>query len=70
VADECRVPVVLYNMPANTGIDLTPALILKLAQHPNIVGLKDSGADVIMQSIYNFASVLMKISLFGIFYFL
>jgi dihydrodipicolinate synthase/N-acetylneuraminate lyase len=41
------VPVVLYNMPANTGIDLSVDLIAKLAKHPNIVGLKDSGADVI-----------------------
>ncbi|XP_059469626.1 4-hydroxy-2-oxoglutarate aldolase, mitochondrial-like [Neocloeon triangulifer] len=46
VADECRIPVVLYNMPGNTGIDLNPALIAKLAKHPNIIGLKDSGADV------------------------
>jgi dihydrodipicolinate synthase/N-acetylneuraminate lyase len=46
VADGCRVPVVLYNMPANTGIDLNVALIAKLAKHPNIVGLKESGADV------------------------
>jgi dihydrodipicolinate synthase/N-acetylneuraminate lyase len=46
VADGCRVPVVLYNMPANTGIDLNVALVAKLAQHPNIVGLKESGADV------------------------
>ncbi|XP_065351067.1 4-hydroxy-2-oxoglutarate aldolase, mitochondrial-like [Cloeon dipterum] len=46
VADECRMPVVLYNMPANTGIDLSVPLITKLAQHPNIAGLKDSGADV------------------------
>jgi 4-hydroxy-2-oxoglutarate aldolase len=46
VADECRIPVVLYNMPANTGIELSAALVAKLAKHPNIIGLKDSGADV------------------------
>jgi len=47
VADECPVPVMLYNMPGNTGINLTSGLIARLARHPNIVGIKDTGGNVV-----------------------
>ncbi|KFP89517.1 hypothetical protein N311_05641, partial [Apaloderma vittatum] len=40
------IPVVLYSVPANTGLDLPLEAVLTLAQHPNIVGIKDSGGDV------------------------
>ena len=46
VADASPIPVVLYNMPACTGIDLSAELIVALAGHANITGLKDSGGDV------------------------
>merc|ERR1719376_1012364 len=46
VADDCPIPVLLYSVPANTGIDLSLAAITTLARHPNIVGVKDSGGDV------------------------
>jgi 4-hydroxy-2-oxoglutarate aldolase len=46
VADRSSLPVIIYNMPANTGIDLTADVISQLAVHPNIIGLKDSGGDV------------------------
>jgi 4-hydroxy-2-oxoglutarate aldolase len=36
----------LYNVPGNTGLDLPAAPIIKLAQHPNIIGLKDSSGDL------------------------
>lgn len=43
VADASPIPIIVYNMPANTGIDLKAGQIAQLATHPNIVGLKDSG---------------------------
>ena len=46
MADASPVPVILYSVPANTGIDLAPEVIIKLARHPNIIGLKDSAGDV------------------------
>ena len=46
VADVCPVPVLLYNFPAAFGVDLTLAAIERLAEHPNIVGIKESGSDV------------------------
>lgn len=46
VADSCPVPVILYSVPANTGIDLPEETIVNLSKHPNIIGLKDSGGNV------------------------
>jgi len=45
VADASPIPVLLYNMPAFTGISLTLETIVALAEHPNIVGLKDSSGN-------------------------
>jgi 4-hydroxy-2-oxoglutarate aldolase len=46
VADASPIPVSMYNMPANTNVDMTADLIIKLSQHPHIVGLKDSGGNL------------------------
>lgn len=46
VADASPVPVLLYSMPALTGIKLEPATIALLSEHENIIGAKDSSADV------------------------
>lgn len=46
VADESPIPVILYNVPANTALELTAPVIIRLSAHPNIIGLKDSGGDV------------------------
>src|SRR5258707_2222903 len=46
VADASPVPVLLYNFTAVTGVNLLPAAVERLATHPNITGLKESGGDV------------------------
>jgi len=46
VADRSRLPVLVYNMPQNTGISLEPRLIVELAAHPNIIGLKESSGSL------------------------
>lgn len=46
VADAAMVPVILYSMPALTGIKIEPLTIAELSSHPNIIGVKDSSADV------------------------
>lgn len=46
VAEASRYPVLIYNMPANTGINLEPGLVIDLASHPNITGLKESGGSL------------------------
>jgi 4-hydroxy-2-oxoglutarate aldolase len=46
VADASRFPVLVYNMPQNTGISLEPRLVIDLASHPNILGLKESSGSL------------------------
>jgi len=46
VANKSPIPVIIYNMPANTGIDIPDEAIIQLSKHPNIVGMKDSGAKI------------------------
>ena len=42
IADASEVPVILYNVPGRTGCALTPKTVAALAEHPNIVGLKEA----------------------------
>ena len=46
VADASPAPVLLYNFTALTGVNLLPAAVSRLATHPNIIGMKESGGDV------------------------
>lgn len=46
VADASPVPVLLYNFTAVTGVNLLPQAVVRLAEHPNIAGMKESGADI------------------------
>jgi 4-hydroxy-2-oxoglutarate aldolase len=47
VADRSPVPVVIYNVPAHAGLDLPAEVVIELSHHSNIVGIKDSGGDVV-----------------------
>jgi len=47
VAEASRYPVLVYNMPANTGISLEPRLVVELAAHPNVAGLKESSGSIV-----------------------
>lgn len=46
VADQAKIPVLIYNMPGVTGYDLPVETIALLSEHPNIAGLKDSSGNV------------------------
>ena len=46
VADASPVPVVIYNVPAFTGLSLNSPLVVELAKHPNLRGMKDSSGNV------------------------
>lgn len=45
VAEQGGLPVVLYNVPSRTGCDLKPDAVAKLAEHANIIGVKEAVAD-------------------------
>ena len=55
VADNSSLPVVIYNMPASTGgLDLDAAIICTLAEHHNIIGVKDSAGNMVkLAQIYS-----------------
>ena len=52
VADASPVPMLLYNVTMYTGVNLLPDAVEKLSEHPNIVGLKDSGNDMLQIGDY------------------
>jgi dihydrodipicolinate synthase/N-acetylneuraminate lyase len=46
VADRSPIPVLIYSVPVFTAYDMPEELIVELASHPNIVGIKESGGDI------------------------
>lgn len=46
VADASPVPIILYSMPELTGVKIEPGTAARLSEHKNIIGIKDSSADV------------------------
>jgi 4-hydroxy-2-oxoglutarate aldolase len=42
IAEKSKMPVLIYNIPQNTGISVDPPLVIDLSRHPNIAGIKDS----------------------------
>ena len=47
VAEASSIPIIIYNIPPCTGIDLDAETVAALAEHENIIGIKDSGGNVI-----------------------
>jgi 4-hydroxy-2-oxoglutarate aldolase len=46
VAEASPVPVLVYNVPANTGVNAPAATVARAAAHPNVAGVKDSSGDI------------------------
>jgi dihydrodipicolinate synthase/N-acetylneuraminate lyase len=46
VADRSPLPVIIYNFPQATGYDMPAELVIELAEHPNLIGIKESSGDV------------------------
>lgn len=46
VADSVNIPIILYNVPSRTGLNLPPEILPELAKHPMICGLKEACSDI------------------------
>jgi 4-hydroxy-2-oxoglutarate aldolase len=46
LADASPIPILIYNLPPATGIDLSADVLVELSHHPNIVGVKDTGGNI------------------------
>jgi 4-hydroxy-tetrahydrodipicolinate synthase len=46
IAEKVDIPIVLYNVPGRTGVNLLPETVARLAAIPNIVGIKEASADL------------------------
>jgi 4-hydroxy-2-oxoglutarate aldolase len=46
VADQSRIPVIIYNFPQATALDIPTAAVIELSHHPNIIGIKESSGNM------------------------
>ena len=46
LADAASAPVILYNVPSRTGVNIEPKTVAALAEHPNISGIKEASGDI------------------------
>ena len=46
IADVSTVPVILYNVPSRTGLNIEPSTYLALSEHPNIAGIKEASGNM------------------------
>jgi 4-hydroxy-2-oxoglutarate aldolase len=50
VADKSSIPILLYNVPQFTGVNMSASLITRLSAHENIAGIKESSANIALQA--------------------
>lgn len=53
VADQARIPLIIYNWPQVTGVDIPAPTVIELAEHPNIIAVKESSGNIekVMQMV-------------------
>jgi len=50
IADAADLPLILYNIPGRTGVNMLPETVAQLADHPNIVGMKEATGDIVQMT--------------------
>lgn len=56
VADAVKIPVIIYNVPKFTGVDIESETVAKLSEHQNIVGIKNSSENVRQNNEFVFST--------------
>jgi 4-hydroxy-2-oxoglutarate aldolase len=53
VADQARIPIIIYNLPQATGVDIPAEAVAQLSGHPNVIGIKESSGSMekVMQMV-------------------
>lgn len=46
VADQAKIPLIIYNWPQTTGVDIAPEAVACLSEHPNIIAIKESSGNL------------------------
>ena len=46
VADQAKIPLIIYNWPQVTGVDIPARTVIELAEHPNIIAVKESSGNI------------------------
>ncbi len=46
VADQAKIPVIIYNWPQATGVDIPPDAVVELSHHPNVIAIKESSGNL------------------------
>lgn len=46
IADEVNIPIILYNVPGRTGVNILPETVASLEKHPNIIGIKEASGNI------------------------
>ncbi len=64
IGDACPVPVIMYNIPGRTGINMSASTVLKLAEHKNIIGIKEASCIIeqCMEIVYHKSDDFLLIS--------
>lgn len=47
IASSVKIPIIVYNVPSRTGVNILPETVLELAKIPNVVGIKEASADLL-----------------------
>jgi len=64
IADASDKPIILYNVPSRTGVGIEPATYVKLAEHPNIAGIKEANGNI-SKIVETFALVGDKLDIYS-----
>lgn len=64
IADASEIPLILYNVPSRTGVNIEPKTFVELAQHPMISGIKEAGGNI-SKAVETFALVGDKLDIYS-----